>query len=141
MCLCMGCGSLLLKPASFVACKVVVALRRINNSNKAENQYTKTTQLTTLGVAKIHTSLGKMQYTKSETALISLVSFYNLFFFFFEVLCIQVSLNMEILTYSLSRDYSGIFFKNKAGDTELKELFSHSKNSENSYSKNAELSI
>lgn len=82
MCLCMGCGSLLLKPASFVACKVVVALRRINNSNKAENQYTKTTQLTTLGVAKIHTSLGKMQYTKSETALISLVSFYNLFFFF-----------------------------------------------------------
>lgn len=48
---------------------------------------------------------------------------------------------MEILTYSLSRDYSGIFFKNKAGDTELKELFSHSKNSENSYSKNAELSI
>lgn len=37
---------LLLKPASSVGCKGAVALRGVTNSNKPENQYTRTKQFT-----------------------------------------------------------------------------------------------
>lgn len=89
---------LVLKPVSSLACKGDITLRRTTDSSKAENQYTRTMQLTILIVATIHKALWVTYSTKSEA------SYFPGFFlesFPKAVFSIPVTLNVELLRCNL----------------------------------------